>query len=56
MMEKFGRALPKYPAKGNNTVEKVEYLEPQDQPEQGRVYINKEQYFEGVPPEVWMGG
>ena len=34
-------------------VEKIEYLEPRDQPEQGRVYINKEQYFEGVPPEVW---
>jgi hypothetical protein len=23
------------------------------QPEQGRVYINKKQYFEGVPPELW---
>ena len=23
------------------------------QSEQGRIYINKEQYFEGVPPEVW---
>jgi hypothetical protein len=23
------------------------------QPELGRVYINKEQYFEGVSPEVW---
>jgi hypothetical protein len=23
------------------------------QPEQGRVYINKKQYFEGVPPKVW---
>ncbi len=53
LMEKFGRAVPKYPAKGNDMVEKVEYLEPRDQPEQGRVYINKVQYFGGVPPEVW---
>jgi hypothetical protein len=33
---------------GSNLVEKVAYSEP-DQ----RVYINKSQYFEGVPPEVW---
>ena len=53
LMEKFGKGLSRYPVKGNNMVEKVEYLEPRDQPEQGRVYINKVQYFEGVPPEVW---
>jgi Type ISP C-terminal specificity domain/N-6 DNA Methylase len=53
LMEKFGKAVPKYPAKGNNMVEKIEYLEPRDQPELGRVYINKEQYFEGVQLEVW---
>ena len=34
-------------------VEKVEYLEPKDGSGQGRVYINKTQYFEDVPPEVW---
>ena len=28
-------------------------MEPGGQPELGRVYISKEQYFEGVPPEVW---
>ena len=33
-------------------VEKVAYSEPDDaQP--GRVWINKTQYFEGVPQEVW---
>ncbi len=37
-----------YPAKGSNEVEKVTYDEKTQ-----RVYINKEQYFEGVPPEVW---
>ncbi len=53
LMDNFGKAVPKFPAKGNDMVEKIEYLEPRDQPELGRAYINKEQYFEGVPPEVW---
>ena len=37
-----------YPVAGSNTVEKVRY----DDNNQ-RVNINKTQYFEGVPPEVW---
>jgi predicted helicase len=37
-----------YPVTGSNTVDKVSY----DDNNQ-RVYINKTQYFEGVPPEVW---
>jgi predicted helicase len=37
-----------YPIAGSNTVDKVSY----DDNNQ-RVHINKEQYFEGVPPEVW---
>jgi len=37
-----------YPVAGSNTVEKISY----DDNNQ-RVYINKTQYFEGVPPEVW---
>jgi len=37
-----------YPVTGSNEVEKVTY----DDNNQ-RVYINKTQYFEGVPPEVW---
>jgi predicted helicase len=37
-----------YPVAGSNTVEKVSYDENTQ-----RVYINKTQYFEGVPPEVW---
>jgi predicted helicase len=53
LMEKIGKVMPKYAAKGNNMVEKVEYLELHGQQEQGRVYINKVQYFEGMPPEVW---
>ncbi len=40
--------ITKYPVAGSNIVDKVSYDE-----RVGRVYINKEQYFEGVPPEVW---
>ncbi len=40
--------ITRYPVSGSNTVEKVSY----DDNSQ-RVYINKTQYFEGVPPEVW---
>lgn len=46
-------ARPTYPIKGNNVGEKVEYLEPRDQLKEGRVFINKEQNYKGVPPEVW---
>jgi len=40
--------ITRYPVSGSNTVDKVTYDE-----ENRRVYINKTQYFEGVPPEVW---
>jgi predicted helicase len=53
LMERFGRAIPKYLVEGNNTIEKAEYVEPHNQLEQGRVYINKAQYFDGISPEVW---
>jgi predicted helicase len=53
LMEKFGSALPGFPIKGDDTVEKVEYTTPGERPETGRVWINKTQYFEGVAPDVW---
>ena len=37
-----------YPAKGSHLVERVRYVE-----KTKRVYINKEQYFEGIELEVW---
>jgi predicted helicase len=40
--------ITKYPVSGSDTVDKVSYDE-----KNRRVYINKTQYFEGVPPEVW---
>jgi predicted helicase len=40
--------ITSYPVTGSDKVEKVSY----DDTNQ-RVYINRTQYFEGVPPEVW---
>ncbi len=42
------KLITKYPVTGSNKVEKVDY----DGKTQ-RVYINKTQYFEGVPSEIW---
>lgn len=40
--------ITKYPAAGSNIVEKVTYNDVSQ-----RVHINKDQYFEGIPPEMW---
>lgn len=40
--------LTRFPEGGDSVVEKVRYS-----PADERVYINNEQYFEGVPEEVW---
>ncbi len=53
LMEQYGSLNARYPVPGNNVVEKVEFLAPGDAAESGRVYINKTQYFEGVPEAVW---
>ena len=44
----LNKPITKYPVTGSNEVDKVAYDEKTQ-----RVYINKEQYFEGVPPGVW---
>jgi predicted helicase len=49
-----GQFITRYPVAGDNLVEKgyPRYAPPgQDRP--GRVAINKTQYFDGVPPDVW---
>lgn len=43
--------IPTYPIEGDNTVDAVRYTETDE--DERRVWINKTQYFEGVPPEVW---
>lgn len=52
LMDEQAARLTAYPVDGENLVEKVTYKGPEgDQP--GRVWINKTQYFEGVPQHVW---
>ncbi len=53
LMKKSGIVTTIYPESGNNVVEKVDYTVLADNPEQGRVWINKTQYFDNVPPDVW---
>jgi len=45
---KLNNLITKYPIAGSNEVGKVSYDDNNQQ-----VHINKTQYFEGVPPEVW---
>src|SRR3981081_819962 len=53
LMEKHGSDLPRYDESGSNIVEAVRYTKPAGNTEEGRVWINKTQYFAGVPQEVW---
>ncbi len=50
--------ITRFPVSGSQVVEGVRYVIPPGPPlgkggGNGRVYINSEQYFEGVPPDVW---
>jgi len=45
---KLEEFITDWPVKGDNLVEKVQYTE-----KNKRVWINKTQYFEGVPKDVW---
>jgi hypothetical protein len=54
LMEKFGPSITQYPITGDNLVEKVRYSEPGQGTPCGRVWINKNQYFENVPPDIWQ--
>jgi predicted helicase len=44
--EIFEKLITKYPADGDNKVEKISY-------ESNKVKINQSQYFEGVAPNIW---
>lgn len=46
------RIITTYPVDGSHAVEQTKYTAPKgNQP--GRVWVNKTQYFEGIPQEVW---
>ena len=47
-----GRAGAAFPNTGSNQVDKVRYAPPSSGLP-GRVWINREQYFESVEPEIW---
>jgi predicted helicase len=42
-----------FPVKGENSIRRLCYVEPDEAAPQGRVWINPTQYFDAVPPEVW---
>jgi predicted helicase len=65
LMQMTPSIITRYPVTGDNTVKKVTYSPPSSiedkglffeadgEKREGRIWINSEQYFEGVPPEVW---
>jgi predicted helicase len=53
LLKKNAPASTTFPITGSQTVEAVRYTEPSQESEQSRVWINPEQYFEGVTPAVW---
>jgi predicted helicase len=55
-MRVHAKTVCTYPVAGNNRVDKVEYrqdAESSTAPDNGRLHINKEQYFADVPEAVW---
>ncbi len=46
---------PAYNIEGSDIIEKgyPKYMAHADRPTKGKVYINQDQYFEGIGPEVW---
>jgi predicted helicase len=56
LLERAPEPFSAYPIAGNDIVEKVWFEEPKKGKEAhtGRVFINKTQFFETVPPEVWF--
>ncbi len=59
LMTNYAPEIVSFPVGGDNRVETIRYTPGEHGAKQGRVWINREQYFEGVPPEVWnfhLGG
>jgi len=53
LMEKQVPPKTKFDVAGDNHVEKVRYTEPGQAAPTGRIWINREQYFDNVPQNVW---
>ena len=52
LMKSEGDDVPAFPQVGDNRIDKVRYVPPTGT-KLGRVFINRDQYFEGVTPETW---
>ena len=52
LLERVPAQEATYPQAGDSVVDKPRYKPPTDEAA-GRVYVNKDQYFDNVPPEVW---
>jgi predicted helicase len=53
LMEQYGKAMPKYPVSGSNVIERVAYAISNEKHKSGQIWINNEQYFEGITVDVW---
>jgi hypothetical protein len=53
LLRKDVQRITSYPIQGHHVIDKVRYTEPGQGDDEGKVWINKTQYFKGVPPEVW---
>jgi len=52
LLESVPTPVASYPISGDNRVDKPHYKPPTDEAA-GRIYANKTQYFDDIPPEVW---
>lgn len=53
LMDCEGANPPAFPHTGSNRVDKLRYAPPSPEKEPGRVWINRDQCFEGVPTTTW---
>lgn len=53
LLRKDSPRMTTYPIQGDHLVERVRYAKPSQEDNEGRVWINRTQYFKGVPSEVW---
>ncbi|MGJ3261148.1 MAG: type ISP restriction/modification enzyme [Rhodospirillales bacterium] len=52
LMDKTAPPITSFPIDGNGEVDRINFAAPKEN-HPGRVWINKTQYFEGVPANVW---
>ena len=52
LLEEAEKDMPTFPNPGNNCIDKISYVPPQNN-QPGQVWINAKQYFHGVDPETW---